>query len=366
MKSWKTWLTGLGLILACFAFTGCGGGSSEEADSSEPAVADGTPPPTEGAPEKVAEGESAPEKAQAEEKAAPESASTGSETASSGATAKTESESSDSASAATNAAPAAVPATAPNAPAATAEMLAQSSGSSGAASATSGSQPGAPGASYPGSGSGSYPGGAAGSGAYPGGSGYPGAVVGANPGAAIPPSESMARAMSGAGFNAGGVAGGYGNGVVAMPPGTTDDSLTKGAADFRTPLGGVAAFISAVRAKNLERLAEATALRAPTEAAGKNQKMFTSILEQSLSSDDLDELAKKLEGFQIVGTNQPKSSGKLGVILSKPTNDGGQLIRTVTARHEKAGWKVVDISGVTEMERPLPNMRVRGGTGRRR
>lgn len=137
-----------------------------------------------------------------------------------------------------------------------------------------------------------------------------------------------------------------------------------GADSFHTPWGAVNLFLNALKAKNAERLAEATALRAPTEASGtKNQKLFAAILEQSLSEDDISDLANKLEGFQIVGQNEPKSSGKLGIILGKPGKNGESYRRVITVRHEKAGWKVVDISGQGTIEKPIVMPRM--GRGRR-
>ncbi len=121
------------------------------------------------------------------------------------------------------------------------------------------------------------------------------------------------------------------------------------------------AFLKALKAKNAERLAEATARRAPTEASGpKNQKLFASILEQSLTEDDLNDLANKLEGYQVVGNNTPKSTGKYALILGKAGKNGESYRRTITTRHEKDGWKVTDISGVGKVEKPIVGGRMRG------
>jgi hypothetical protein len=135
-----------------------------------------------------------------------------------------------------------------------------------------------------------------------------------------------------------------------------------GPADFHSPLGAVNAFLKALQAKNPEQLAEATARRAPTEASGpKNQKLFQSILEQSLTEDDLTDLANKMEGFKPVDHNQPKSSGRFSIILGKSGKNGDYYRRTITARHEKDGWKVVDISGMST----LKSIRMRGAPNRR-
>jgi hypothetical protein len=121
---------------------------------------------------------------------------------------------------------------------------------------------------------------------------------------------------------------------------------------YRSPQSAATAFLAALKEKNLAKIAEATALRAPIEAVTKNQKLFVAILEQNLAPEDLDELAKKLEGYQYAGENQAKSSAKLGIILTK--NEGTSVMsRTLTMRHEKAGWKILDISGEREFEKPI-------------
>jgi hypothetical protein len=135
-------------------------------------------------------------------------------------------------------------------------------------------------------------------------------------------------------------------------------------ADFRTQENAVKAFLNALKAKDPVRLREATALRAVRENEGKaNEKLFASILEESMSEDEIDELAKKLEGYQIAGRNVAKSSGRLGIILQKSDKGGDILLRTITVRIEKDGWKVVDIGGVKVMPRSMgstPRSRSRG------
>ena len=124
-------------------------------------------------------------------------------------------------------------------------------------------------------------------------------------------------------------------------------------------------FLAAVSAKDAEKIAEATALHAPTEASARYKKVFEAILEGSLAPEDLDQIAKKFEGMNIMSQNQAKSSGRLGIIVGKAGSKGDTLTRTVTVRKEKSGWKVVDISGEREIERPIM---IRGmpGRGRRR
>ena len=81
--------------------------------------------------------------------------------------------------------------------------------------------------------------------------------------------------------------------------------------------------MSALKAKDLNRLTDATALRAGTDAdtAKRNQDMFRRVKEGTLSESELNDLAALLEGYKVSGFNQAKSSGKLGVILSKARPD---------------------------------------------
>jgi len=121
------------------------------------------------------------------------------------------------------------------------------------------------------------------------------------------------------------------------------------AGDTTSPDGAVKAFLSALKDKDRERLTEATALRASTpEEGGKYRDMFARIIDSSIADSELDDLATKLEGFKVSGENQPKSTGRLGVTVKKPTDTGGFLQRTVTVRKEKKGWGVLDISAALE------------------
>jgi hypothetical protein len=138
--------------------------------------------------------------------------------------------------------------------------------------------------------------------------------------------------------------------------------------DYRYPVTAVNTFLSALRAKDPERLSQATALRAEFEAAEKNRKQLKAIIDKSLPDSDLNDLAKGFEGFTVAGTNQPKSTGRLGVILQK--SDGKDMLRrTIEVRNEAKGWKVLDIGGTARIQgynnmRPVP---VKGsGTARKR
>jgi hypothetical protein len=113
-------------------------------------------------------------------------------------------------------------------------------------------------------------------------------------------------------------------------------------ANFRYPVTAVTSFLSALKAKDPERLAEATALRSQYEAAEKHKKTFKAILEKNLPDTELNDLANALDGFTIVDTNTAKSSARLGVILQKP-HGNDILRRTIQVRLEAKGWKVLDI-----------------------
>lgn len=125
------------------------------------------------------------------------------------------------------------------------------------------------------------------------------------------------------------------------------------------------AFLNALQAKDADRLAEATALRAPRESGPTFRKIFTSISEQSLSPQDLDALAKAFEGMQVEGQNTAKSTARVGIIVGKTDQRGDHVSRTITVRREQAGWKVVDISPQRVLDNPSQNQgRPGGGRGR--
>ncbi len=134
-------------------------------------------------------------------------------------------------------------------------------------------------------------------------------------------------------------------------------------ATFRDPVTSAKAFLDAVKAKDINQIAMATALHAATESTVRNQKLFQAILAKDIAQEDLDEFAKKLEGFQVAGTNTPISTGSIKVVIQK-TEKTSIFKRTLTMRHEKAGWKVQDISGQGEIQGF--NMRRPGQTTNRR
>ena len=167
-----------------------------------------------------------------------------------------------------------------------------------------------------------------------GGPGAPGPnASGPGPG----PGGSGAAAPGPGGF--GGVAGPGG------PPGA--DAANAGPAAFNRPTTAVQAFLAALTAKNKDKLAEATAKRAPTEAAEKHRKIFAAIVEGSISDDELDEMARALEGFKVSGQGTAKSTGRIGILVSK-TIGREYLQRTIMTRKEKEGWKVLDVESLID------------------
>jgi hypothetical protein len=141
-------------------------------------------------------------------------------------------------------------------------------------------------------------------------------------------------------------------GMMGGPGGMNAPGGTSKPADFSDPRGAVEAFLDALKARDLDRLAEATALRAQTEASARNIERFKRIYDGSLSESELDDIAKAMDGYQIMGENPAKSSGRVQVVLRKQGANNSWTTRVVTVRHEKKGWGVLDISGVGEYKNP--------------
>ena len=200
--------------------------------------------------------------------------------------------------------------------------------------------PGMPGA--PGPGAGTMPGaGGMASMAGPGGRMADGPAPGM-PGHQVRAGHAAGHArMAGPGGRAWPTSGHAGEG---MPGGRRHAGASGKAADFRNPVNAVNAFLDALKQRDADLLAESTALRAPTESHVNNRKLFTSILDHSLSDDDFDDLIEKLDGYQISFLNTAKSTGRQGVVLEKKV-DNHTYRRTIEVRREKAGWKVVDVGG---------------------
>jgi hypothetical protein len=370
MKPWTTWLARLGVAGACLIVTGCGGGDVPDASSDGQAAtagASGGAPspaaaPNEGA--KIAANENQTPKADepAAEPAAPAQAQ---EPESPPATAKAQESKGNSK---------------------TAEMLAMATGPSGDGSsppadesappaggstppadtpAPGGSAaPGGPGAGGPGRpGMGGAPQGRPGMGGPPQGNGQAQAM--ANQQAQL---AARQRANQGGSGPQGGPGGPMGRPGAQGGPGATGAAgVDNTPANFHSPQGAVRAFLNALKAKDLDRLSEATALRAQVEATAKNQGLFKKIFGLELSDSELDELAKKLEGYQIAGENPAQSTSRVDVVLQKrdPNSNGGYFRRKVTVRHEKKGWGVLDIAGPTKFDPPIGSRpRVNAGSGK--
>jgi hypothetical protein len=177
-----------------------------------------------------------------------------------------------------------------------------------------------------------------------------------------------------------------GRGAGLAPPGDpaaaasarADADLNPNAPGMNTPLGpndrpnfmypatGAMSFLNALKAKDPERLAQTIALHVDTNelSDAKHRKSMVAILNKSLPDNELNALAKSLEGFQVAGTNAPKDSGHLGVMIQKM--QGKDLLRrTLMMRKEKGGWKVLDVGREYKIEGyVMPRMG--GMRGRRR
>lgn len=180
-------------------------------------------------------------------------------------------------------------------------------------------------------------------GAMPGtpGMGYEGMV----PGMAGPPGGFEAGGFGG--FEAGGPPG-FPGGPDGFPggPGSSEP------ADFESPRGAVDAFLSAVKAKDIQGLSEATALRAPREAeTATRRKTFQAIREMSLSVEELNSIADEFEGFEVAQMSRPTTAGIVSFILRKEGDYGSTLQRRIDVRKERSGWKVNDVTGVSEIKR---------------
>jgi hypothetical protein len=151
------------------------------------------------------------------------------------------------------------------------------------------------------------------------------------------------------GANRGGPGGADGPGGMPGMPGGGNDSNQP--ANYTTPMLGASTFLNAVKSKNKDRIADATALHAQREAhSAALQKLFTQVLDLSVSDEQVDELAKALSGYVIQSLDMATSTGRQKVVLGKSNGSNGQFRRTLTMRHEAKGWKVCDISGASEIQ----------------
>ena len=166
----------------------------------------------------------------------------------------------------------------------------------------------------------------------------------------------------------GGFEGGFGGQAGMFGPGPGGAAAEP--ADFESPQGAVEAFLAAIEAKDIQRLQEATALRAPQHAQNATRrKAFQAIREMSLTPEEFDEIAENMDGFQIARMGRPTEAGVLSFILQKEGDYGSTLLRTIDVRKERSGWKVLDVSGISEIKalggraRELQQKKNQGGSG---
>ena len=120
--------------------------------------------------------------------------------------------------------------------------------------------------------------------------------------------------------------------------------------DFSDPAKAVESFLEAVKSKNAELLAETLSRRAPTEAKSAAIKKYMSgALEKTLKSNDLDDMATAFADYTVEGLSVSKSSGSVNVTIGRikkltGKNDRSDYERRIMRVHRdgKAGWKVVD------------------------
>jgi len=340
MRPWIEWLAGIGLAAACLMFTGCGGGDVADPGSDHSAAADSAPdtgePP---APAPAGGGKAAPVVAQNKGRAA---------------SAPKEDADADDKKDAAQASSENPSATKSEGGSATAEMLAMATGGQ---TRSGGAQPPAGRGTAPGQNP--QPGGGAQAPAPPSGmGGYAEAMRarGGGGGAAGYPTGP-----GGAGLPGGNAQGGYpGGSAGAGAQGAAGLAQDNGPADTRSPEGAVRAFLNALQAKDRDRLAEATALRSQTEASTEKMKeLFGKIVDMSISDAEIDDLAKKLQGFYVAGENAVKSTGRQGIYIDKLTAEGSVLRVTMTVRKEKKGWGVMDMSSKPIEFKPMGHVNQR-------
>ena len=149
----------------------------------------------------------------------------------------------------------------------------------------------------------------------------------------------------------GGPGGPEGSGGFGAPGGAGAEVKT----DFTDPVKAVDSFLSAVKARNIDKIAESVANRAKADASSaKAKEMFNSIHERTLSDDDMAELADDLKDFKVQGMKPASSTGSREVLLSKRIQDektkrSYNLSRSVRVRKEKDEWKILDIGRISKM-----------------
>jgi hypothetical protein len=131
--------------------------------------------------------------------------------------------------------------------------------------------------------------------------------------------------------------------------------------DFTNPTKAASSFLSAVQAKDAERLADAVALRARYEAGSEHKPVLSSVLDKTPAAEDLDKMARDFAGMKFMSLGARKGSGEQNVVVGK-ADQKQSTTRVLTVRKEKAGWKVQDYGGARVIK--IPQMRNSGsGSG---
>jgi hypothetical protein len=101
--------------------------------------------------------------------------------------------------------------------------------------------------------------------------------------------------------------------------------------------------LSAAKNKDTKILAEATALRAETEANKEStRQMLKALREENAPPEDIDALARAFDKMEFQFTNPARST--LTRAISVARREENRLIkRIIYVRKERDGWKVVDI-----------------------
>jgi limonene-1,2-epoxide hydrolase len=164
--------------------------------------------------------------------------------------------------------------------------------------------------------------------------------------------EGMMPGMAGPPGGFGGFEAGGPPGFPGGPGGFPGGAGSTEPADFDSPRGAVDAFLNAVKAKDVQGLSDATALRAPREAeTATRRRTFQAIREMSLSEDELNTIADDFEGFEVAQMSRPTAAGIISFILRKQGDYGSILQRRIDVRKERSGWKVNDVTGISEIKR---------------
>jgi hypothetical protein len=175
------------------------------------------------------------------------------------------------------------------------------------------------------------------------GAGYPGAS--GRPTSSMPAMANMTLPPGGMPGMPGGMPGMPGG--MPKPPGAPGGGSPGGGNASKSPTVGAAEkFLDALKDKDLQKLQEAIALRAPLESAARHRTLFANIRDGQIDEATLGELSDAFAEMKVAGMNTAKSTGLRGVIVTKTEKDKNKSIsRTIYVRREVAGWKVLDFSG---------------------